>query len=116
MEKAEMFGVNEQKLNELVLEITDCATRLNAKFNLIESLINDTKMYFNCETADTFRSNFETLKENFPIVNKNIVNMSNDLVKVKLKLTTLDEQNIINFNKAKQDILSNSLDKYERKN
>ena len=116
MDKVELFGINEQKLNELVLEINDCAARINTKFNLIDGLVSDTSSYFKCESADAFRSNFEILKENFTVVNKNIVTMSNDLVKVKTRISTVDEQNIKDFNQAKKDILSNSLEKYERKN
>ena len=93
----EINGVNESKLDKHIMEIYESADRINKIFVKISALVNDTSNYFVCETADSFRKKFENVKSNFSIVNSNVLEYANDLVKVKN-----------NYNKRK-DIIINDL-------
>ena len=82
--KKELNGINESGVDKLILDISNSADRINEILNKISELINDTSNYFNCENAIIFRQNFNNLKINFPIVSKNILQYTADLVKVKV--------------------------------
>ena len=116
MSKTDLFGINEDKLDILITDINDTLTRINNKFDLIERLVGETGSYFNCESGTIFRNKFNITRGNFAIVNKNIINMSSDLVKAKSTLHVVEEDVNQEFQKATHDIVSNSLEKYKRNN
>ncbi len=77
-------GINERKLTILKEEIQDYATRINSIFDDMTTLVEESKSYFNCESGDFFRNHFLLLKENFSVVNQNILNYADDLTNVQL--------------------------------
>lgn len=116
MSKTDVFGINEDKLDILITDINDAVTRINNKFDLIERLVSETESYFNCDSGTAFRNKFNAIRSNFAVVDKNIINMSSDLVKVKSRLHAVEEDVNQEFQKATHDIVSNSLEKYKRNN
>ncbi len=116
MDKTDVFGINENKLDILITDINDAVTRINNKFDLIENLVSETESYFNCESGTIFRNKFNIIKGNFAIVDKNIISISSDLVKAKSRLNVIEEDVNQEFQKATHDIVSNSLEKYKRNN
>lgn len=109
---ANVFGINEPKLEQLVLEISEVAERVNKKFIELSDLVNSTSLFYDCESGSNFRNSFDKLKANFPIVNKNILCYSFDLVKVKSRLYNIDTTVERNFSIAKGEVLSKSIDRY----
>lgn len=107
-----IIGINEQKMNLLINELSTAAETINKKFNEIEGQIDSTKEFFICEQGDRFRKKFsDEVSTNFSIIKKNILNISTDLINVKngIKIQTdnaiLDmkdkERNIIQYNPKK---------------
>lgn len=116
MADEKLVGINEAKLDSLILQIGEIAERINNKFNLIEQLISETSSYFQCEIGTNYRLKFNGTKSNFEIVNKNILNMAADLVNVKSMMQKTNANAIDYFQQSAAQELSNSLNKYERKN
>ncbi len=77
-------GINESKISIIKGEIQDYATRINSIFGDMTTLVEESKNYFNCESGDLFRNHFLLLKENFSVVNQNILNYADDLTNVQL--------------------------------
>ncbi len=77
-------GINEARLSKLKIEINDYAQRINNVFQCIGDLVDGTKLYFDCESGNLFRDHFDSLKENFAIVNQNILSYTEDLSKVEI--------------------------------
>lgn len=98
MDTEELFGINEGKLNLLVAEVNEIAESINRKFNEIERLTSDTKNYFNCSSADEFRKKFDQIREAFPVVNQNILNISYDLVNAKNRVKNVNNNVILSVN------------------
>ena len=116
MGKADIFGINEPKLDLMILEIAETMNRISNKFNNIETLIHDTKTYFVCESGNLFRNSFSNNKDNFQAINRNILSYSGDLVKVKKRFQMVTSETTTQVLQAKSEILSNSVDKYVTKN
>ena len=81
---ANTVGINEQKIDKLVLDINNYAERINNVLNNMEDLVNSTNSFFLEEVGNEFRNNFKQLSSNFPTVKTNILSYSQDLIKVKL--------------------------------
>ena len=114
MEQTDVIGINEEKLDQLIMEIGDIADRINNKFNLLENLVSESSSFFECEAADRYRNNFNLIKVNFAIVNKNILAMSSELVKAKARLYNIEDEVKIEFSKQGGSVISNSLQMYDR--
>lgn len=113
MNDESLVGINEGKLDSLILQIHDYAERINNKFNLLEQLVYDSQSFFQCDVGDEFRTKFGETKSNFTIVNKNILNIASDLVRVKENYINTNDKAIDNFNKSGSEVLSNSIDRYK---
>lgn len=116
MAQTDVFGVNEPKLDLLVLDIGETAERISNKLNLIDKLVYDTSSFYECESGNVFRANFEKIKDNFPVVNRNILAYSADLVRAKGKVYSTEDTIAQNFSQATGTILSNSTERYSGKN
>ncbi len=109
MADEKLVGINEAKLDSLILQIGEIAERINNKFNLIEQLVSDSASYFQCGIGTDFRLKFNNTKSNFEIVNKNILNMAADLVSAKSTMQKTNANAIDYFQKSAVQELSNSL-------
>lgn len=109
MADEKLVGINEAKLDSLILQIGEFAERINNKFNLIEQLVSESSSYFQCDPGTDFRLKFNSTKSNFEIVNKNILNMAADLVSVKSMMHKTNANAIDYFQKSAMQELSNSL-------
>lgn len=115
MAQTDIFGVNEPKLDKLVLDIGETAERISNKFNLIEQLVCDTSLFYECESGNVFRTDFEKIKDNFPVVNRNILTYSADLVRVKERVYLTEDTISRNLSQDRAKILSDSTNRYSGK-
>lgn len=107
-----VFGIDEPKIDQLAVEIVEVAERVNKKFLELDDLVSSTSSFYECESGTNFRNSFAKIKQNFPIVNKNILCYSSDLVKVKTRVYNTHSVIEQNFATAKEEVLSNSIDRY----
>lgn len=83
-------GINDEKLDSLVLDIYDYADRINQILNNIDELISMSNEYFKCESADQLKKRYQELELSFPVLKQNILNCANDLVKAKYSYQDID--------------------------
>ena len=107
-----VFGINEPKLDALVVEIGEIAERIKTKFTRLEEIAAETSSFYECESGTNFRNSFAKLSQNFSIVTKNILCYSSDLVRVKGRLYSTSDTISENLTLEKGNVLSNSIDRY----
>lgn len=115
MDTRDLVGVNEDKLNLLVNEINDIVDDINKKFNTIESLVSETRSYFVCASGDSFRTKFSHFSSNFSVVNKNILNISYDLLNAKMRINNINDRVIDSVHESVGSIVSNTKEQYKKK-
>ena len=71
-----LSGINEEK-------IYDYADKINVILSSVEDLVDSTKEYYVCDSADLFRNRFLEFKDNFKIVNDNILSLTTEFTSVK---------------------------------
>lgn len=76
-------GITVKKIDESVSNIYNCAEKINSLFNQFDNLIESTKGFYNCPNAVEYRKRYETIRQNFFIVNNNILKYSEKLLSVK---------------------------------
>lgn len=98
--RQDVVGINEQAINKLIMDIYDCADRINIILNSIDDIVAGTSSYFVNESANNFRRKFEQLKLNFPTVNYNIKSYAEDLTKLKNSYSNIidDAKHIVKKN------------------
>lgn len=84
-DKLDVAGVNEQKMENLALDIIEYANRLNKIFNRIQLITDETKNSFISDQGDLFRKKLENQSNYYQIVNQNILSYANDIIKVNNK-------------------------------
>ncbi|MEG1495125.1 MAG: hypothetical protein RSB99_02195 [Bacilli bacterium] len=86
-----LSGINEGGLDKLALDIYDTAERIHNILNTLDDLVTGTTSYYNCESGNQLRSKFQDLKAGFTVINQNIQNYGNDLVKAKYLYKNLSD-------------------------
>lgn len=83
MGSKELVGINEDKIDKLVLDIYDYIERINGTLNSIENEINNTASCFDCDSGRELRSKFNNQKPMFSVINDNLMKDTDTLIKVK---------------------------------
>lgn len=81
----DVVGVNEKGIDNLILEIYDYVEKIKGQLNQFEDLVDSTKNFYQSESGENFRNRFVELKDNFQVVNDNILSYSVELSRVKEK-------------------------------
>lgn len=84
-------GINEERLDSLVLDIYDYAEKVNQILNSIDEIIVKSSGYFKCESADKIRIHYQELEGSGITLKQNILNCANDLVKAKYRYQELND-------------------------
>ena len=86
-----IIAMNEAGMDELARETMQVAKLANDHLNKIIDVMNETKMYFQCEVADELRKKFSDLSIYFPIIVHNIENYAYSIKKAKqIRLDSVD--------------------------
>lgn len=83
-------GINEVKLDNLVLDIYDYTDKVNQILNNIDELILKSSNYFKCDSSDYIRNRYQQLAFNYTTLKQNMLNCANDLIKVKHHYQNID--------------------------
>ena len=84
------IGINIDSVDKLILDIYNYAEKINKTLNQISEVVDETKNFYDCEVADNYRNKFNHFKANFNIINKNIISYSDDLIKLKNRYQTVN--------------------------
>lgn len=92
MVNQELVGVNEDKIDKLVLDVYDYIERINNVLNNIENEMDKTASCFDCSAGRDLRSKFNEQKSVFPIIRENFMKDAEFLIKVKSKTIDLSKE------------------------
>lgn len=84
-------GINEERLDSLVLDIYDYAEKVNQILNSIDELIIKSNTYFKCESADKVRTHYQELDSSSTMLKQNMLNCANDLARVKYRYQEMND-------------------------
>lgn len=91
-----IIAVNEAEINHLMTDIMDYSSRVRQIFDKIDDLVNESKSYYDSESATIIRNKFNLLKENFSITINNLMSYNSDLARLKNayvnNVSTISEQ------------------------
>jgi hypothetical protein len=82
-----LSGISEAAMDKLMIDIIDYATKANGIVNNISDLVDGTVSYFDCESGAEFRKQFDYIRKNSTVLNKNILSYNTDLLTVKSDYT-----------------------------
>lgn len=108
-------GVNEEKLDKLVIEIYDYADKIKSILNEVDDLVTSTNNFFICDSGTEFRNKFNTLKTNFSNVNGNIISYAEDLVNAKISFQKIDSDLSIKTREEAKRVIDASIGQYQEK-
>lgn len=93
----ENIAIDKDEINKLILEITDCRDNIKVILSKINDLIDETKNYYTCSSANNLRTRYYVFNDNYKIILSNIKSYANDLISLKKKyaLTMNDLSNNI---------------------
>lgn len=85
MEVNELVGIDENKIDKLVLDLYNSIEKINNVLNSIDDELNKANSYFDCTAGKSLYSKFASQKTMFPIINDNFMKDTELLIKVKSK-------------------------------
>ena len=83
-------GINEEKLNKLILDIYDYSEKINNTLNHISEIVMKTKNCYNSKEAELYRKMYDDYKTNYVNIIKNINSYADDLLTLKRKYINFD--------------------------
>lgn len=107
MQTTEIYnGISEDGIDKLMSDILDYADKSNKILNQISDLVNDTELYFSCESGDKFRDQFNMLKVGNAAINKNILSYNDDLMNVKKNYQARVDKGVEILKTGQNDVIS----------
>lgn len=83
METKELVGIDENKIDKLVLDLYNSIEKINNILNNIDNEMNKVNTYFDCTAGKSLYTKFASQKNMFPIINDNFMKDTELLIKVK---------------------------------
>lgn len=80
-----IVAINENEINRLILDINDFTIKIKKIFNEMESIVDGTRSYYDCNCATRYRNSFNVFKLNFPIMVNNLLTYKRDMQNLKFK-------------------------------
>ena len=84
------IGINEEKLDKLILDIYNYCEKINVTLNQVSDVVEDTKVFYTGDVADSFRKKFSLYSSNFLNIRANLCSYADDLIKLKSKINLID--------------------------
>lgn len=107
--ESRLAGINEDKIDRLILDIYDYADKVNSIFNRIDELVDSTKDFYNCESAELFRNKFLEFKQNFKVVNENILGYAGEITSAKNNYKKRESEMVMQVNRYKTAVEEKSV-------
>ncbi len=86
------IGLNATKSDNLVLDIYDINERVSKTLDQISMTIEKVKKIYNSTEASQFISYYESFKDNYSTIIKNINSYADDFIKLKQEYKSKDEK------------------------
>lgn len=85
------IGINVDTIDKLILDIYNYAEKINKTLNQISEVVDQTKTFYECDTANNYRNKFNSFRTNFVVIDKNLKSYAEDLIKLKNKYQRIDD-------------------------
>lgn len=82
-----VVAINEDGINKLILDINDFTIKMKKIFDEVETIVDGTCSYYECNCATKYRNNFNDFKLNFPIMVNNLLTYKKDMQNLKSKFS-----------------------------
>lgn len=86
-------GINENKVNQLMLDIYEYEEKINLLLEKISNLMESTTNIYSGFTSDDLRKKYNDFSVNYTNIKNNIHDYSEDLFKIKNNYLERDQQN-----------------------
>lgn len=86
-------GINEIKIDKMVLDLRNYVEKINRTLNQISEVVDDTKNYFLSQSGNLYRTKYDLLEANYSTIKNNLLSYSDDLLKVKFRYQSMSENN-----------------------
>ncbi len=83
MEKVDVFGINEDKLGKLILDIYDYVERINMIINSVDDIMNDIEQNFKVSDKNILIKKNLYFRDNLINIKNNILSYADELINVK---------------------------------
>lgn len=83
MNGQELIGVNEDKIDALILDVYDFIEKINGALDKIDSEVDRVCLNNDCSAIQALKTKFSEQRAYFPIINSNLVKYTETLLKVK---------------------------------
>lgn len=100
-------GINEIAVDRMINDISLYADRIKRILNDIENVVTQTRSFYECDSATTYRNNFNQLAYNFKSVNQSILSYANDFANLKANSKSRLESSASILDRAKTNIGGN---------
>ena len=84
------IGLNEEGIKKVIMDIYDYCEKINKTLNQISDVVEDTKNFYCCDTADEYRKKFTEFSSNFPTIVNSLKSYADDLNKLKSNVSLID--------------------------
>lgn len=91
MNNARLIGINEAAIDNLSLNIIQHAENVKKLLSEATKFVTETGHFYNSDVAEKYRSSFELFATNFQVIINNVVSYSDELIRLKLIVTTNDK-------------------------
>lgn len=98
------IAMNEAGVDTLAIDTMQLSMAVNDYLNKIIDIMDQTKAYYQSESADELRKKFNELSADFPIVTQNIENYAYSLKKAKDSMINRNADVILNIKQATANV------------
>lgn len=106
MGKSDNTAINEAKIDNCVIELTNYVEKLKKVFINLDEAINSTSNYYQTEEGIKLRNKFSIFKDNFDITVNNMISYIDELKAVKREFNMLNDQLSVDILKNANDLKS----------
>jgi len=96
MNNQELIGVNDDKIDALILDVYDFIEKINSALNKIESEVDRVSLNCDCSAIRSLKTKFSEQRAYFPIISSDLVKYTEILMKVKAR--TIDFSSDLGMN------------------
>lgn len=113
MEKNINLGINDVGLQNLSYDFLTIADNISIIFDKIEQNMAKLEEYLKCEATKDLNEKIETIKKNFPIIKKNIISYSDDMILLNQKMA-IGSKDLVNIVRNHEQEIENKQKEVEQ--
>ena len=106
MEKYISLGINDVGLQNLSYDFLTIADNVSVIFDKIEQNMEKLEEHLKCEATKDLNEKIETIKKIFPVIKRNIISYSDDMVLLNQKMS-VGSKDLVNIVRNREQEIKN---------